>query len=165
MVRHYCCLLGRCEDLEDENSKLKAGMKSQQRAFEERNAQQEITMQEVREKLKCFQDSSKDAGRSLKVSQQKIKEMEIANKHFVDVHNDKVKVYKEAYDNVTELEKIRCQKLLDLEAQVKEKEEEIREVIELEKIQCLRVQALLAYLEEKEQEIRELKRVSGKGRD
>jgi len=164
LVRHYCYLLGRCEDLQKENSILQAGMTSLQRVFKEREAQQEITMQEVREKLKSSEDSSKEAKRSLRVSEQKIKEMEIALNHCVGVHNDKAKVYKEAYEKVTELEKIRCQKLHDLEEQVMVKEEEIREVIELEKIQCLRVQALAAHLQKKDQEIRELKSVASKGR-
>lgn len=164
LVRHYCYLLRRCEDLQKENSKLQANMTSLQRVFKEREAQQEITMQEVREKLENTEHSSKEAKRSLLVSEKKIKEMEIAFDHCVGVHNDKAKLYKEAYDKVAELERIRCQKLEELEAQVREKEEEIREVIELEKIQCLQVEALAAHLQKKDQEIRELKRVASKGR-
>jgi DNA repair exonuclease SbcCD ATPase subunit len=160
LVRHYCYLLGRCEDLQKENSKLQAGMACLERNFQERGTQHEITIQEVREKLKCTRDSSNEAQRALSVSQQKIKEMEIEFAHYIGVHNDKANAYKEAYDNVMVLERIRCQKLEELETQVNEKEEEIREVIELEKIQCLQVQALEAQLQEKNQEIRELKSAS-----
>tara|TARA_B100000405_G_scaffold98419_1_gene68520 strand:+ start:4091 stop:5095 length:1005 start_codon:yes stop_codon:yes gene_type:complete len=139
LIRHYSILLKQNEQLEMENSNLKAAEKdardkkhfafkklrevndsnvSLQKVVQGLEVHREQFIKECREKLLSSEASCREMGLALKKSQDRTDEMKKAFDQCIQAHEQKVQGYKEGYERAMDCERRLCRKLQSLEEEI-----------------------------------------------